>query len=85
MRKFAYSCVFAVSALFVGATSFGEVATADAGESCYNCSQGSSADQCKQGSGGDTSARRKECEAAGCKISGTGSCSTAANVKVINP
>ena len=45
---------------------------------CYNCAKDSSgvcggADQCK--------GSREECIKAGCKISGTASCSTAANVK----
>ena len=51
---------------------------------CFNCGSGSSngCKQCKSRSGKDTSADRKKCRARGCKISGTGSCSTAANVKV---
>ena len=45
-------------------------------ETCFNCGSGSSGgcQQCR----GD----RKHCEKSGCKITGTGSCSTAANVKV---
>lgn len=45
-------------------------------EDCLLCGSGSSngCQQCR----GD----RKSCEAKGCKISGTGSCSTAANVKI---
>lgn len=45
-------------------------------DSCLLCGSGSSngCQQCR----GD----RKSCEAKGCKVSGTGSCSTAANVKI---
>lgn len=50
---------------------------------CYNCGSGSSANQCRY-YGNDTSEQRKKCESMGCKITGTSSCSTAANVKVIN-
>ncbi len=50
---------------------------------CYNCGSGSSANQCRY-YGSDTSEQRKKCESMGCKITGTSSCSTAANVKVIN-
>jgi len=55
-----------------------------AGEGCYNCSSSSKANQCKW-HGSDTYDQRKKCEAAGCDITGTSSCSTAANVKVIDP
>lgn len=51
-------------------------------DGCYNCASGSSCgNQCRYGSS-DTFAKRKECEKKGCKITGTSSCSTAANVKV---
>lgn len=46
-------------------------------EDCFLCGSGST-NGCNQCRGGD----RKACEARGCKISGTASCSTAANVKV---
>lgn len=46
-------------------------------EDCFLCGNGSS-NGCEQCRGKD----RKACEAKGCKISGTASCSTAANVKV---
>jgi hypothetical protein len=52
-----------------------------AGEKCVNCSSSSSCNQCRLGSK-DTSAGRKRCEKMGCKITGTGSCSTASNVRV---
>ena len=49
---------------------------------CYTCASGSSCQYCKSNSGKDTSADRKACEQRGCKITGTASCPTAANVKV---
>ncbi len=54
----------------------------EAGDKCVNCSSSSNGcQQCRLG-GKDTSDARKRCEKMGCKITGTGSCSTAANVKV---
>ncbi|WCL48221.1 hypothetical protein [Leptospira sp. GIMC2001] len=54
-----------------------------ASDKCVMCGSGSS-NGCQQCilPGGDTYPNRKKCENAGCKISGTTSCSTAANVKV---
>lgn len=51
---------------------------------CFNCGSGSSngCKQCRSRSGKDTFPDRKICKKMGCKITGTGSCSTAANVKV---
>ena len=54
---------------------------------CFLCGSGSSggcsgARECRAAGGKDTSAARKACKARGCKISGTTSCSTAANVKI---
>ena len=51
---------------------------------CFLCGSGSSngCKQCRSRSGGDTSKDRGICKKLGCKISGTASCSTAANVKV---
>lgn len=51
-------------------------------EGCYICTRDSSGgcQQCSYGSS-DTQAARKACEKRGCKIGGTKSCSTAANVK----
>lgn len=63
--------------------SFEPVKNAYAADGCYNCGSGSSANQCRY-YGSDTSEQRKKCESMGCKITGTSSCSTAANVKVIN-
>ena len=49
---------------------------------CLNCGSGSS-NGCQQcDAGGTSSDARKACEKAGCKITGTGSCSSAANVKI---
>lgn len=60
----------------------GFVVKAVASEGCYNCGSGSSGgcQQCPYGAK-DTGDARKACEKRGCKISGTGSCSSAANVK----
>jgi len=56
-------------------------AAAFASEGCYICQRGSSCgEQCSYGAK-DTSEARKACEKKGCKIGGTKSCSTAANVK----
>jgi hypothetical protein len=49
-------------------------------DGCYICTSGSPCQQCRY-SGSDTQAERKKCADAGCKIGGTRSCSTAANVK----
>jgi len=52
-------------------------------DGCYLCGSGSanSCAQCRYGAK-DTADARKSCEKRGCKIGGTASCSTAANVKV---
>ena len=50
-------------------------------DGCYLCRSGSSCDQCRYGSN-DTQDARKACEARGCKVEGTTSCSSAANIKV---
>jgi hypothetical protein len=56
--------------------------TAIKADGCYMCASGSSCgNQCRYGSS-DTQDARKACEKRGCKITGTTSCSTAANVKV---
>jgi hypothetical protein len=51
---------------------------------CFNCGSGSAngCKQCRSRSGKDTQKDRKICQDLGCKITGYGSCSTAANVKV---
>lgn len=53
-------------------------------DACVTCGSGSSngCQQCRLEGGKDTQEARKKCESRGCKISGTSSCSTAANVKV---
>lgn len=65
--------------------SFDPVHNAYAGDGCYLCGSGSSdgIQQCRY-YGSDTFDQRKKCESMGCKVTGTSSCSTAANVKVIN-
>jgi hypothetical protein len=50
-------------------------------DGCYLCRSGSSCDQCRYGST-DTQDARKACEARGCKVEGTTSCSSAVNIKV---
>jgi len=55
-----------------------------ASDRCVNCSSSSSCQQCKLDGGVDNQKNRKKCEQLGCKIVGTGACSTASNVKVCN-
>ena len=55
-------------------------------DGCYLCGSGSSsacADYCRY-RGSDNSENRKNCQKAGCKISGTASCPSAVNYKVCN-
>ncbi|MBE7413051.1 MAG: hypothetical protein L6Q54_13345 [Leptospiraceae bacterium] len=73
MKKF-FAIVFTLT-LFV------TVSSQVYADGCYICASGSSCQQCKY-KGSDTFDQRKKCEAAGCKVTGTASCSTAANVKV---
>ncbi len=51
-------------------------------DGCYICTSGSSCGQYCRYVGGDTYAKRKGCQKAGCKIGGTASCPTAANVRI---
>jgi hypothetical protein len=70
--------ILLAAALAIGAAGLGAVpALADG---CYICTSGSPCAQCKY-TGSDTQAERKKCRDSGCKIGGTKSCSTAANVK----
>jgi hypothetical protein len=55
--------------------------TASAGV-CFLCGSGSKCEQCQSGSGKDTQDDRKACEARGCKVNGTTSCSGAVNIKM---
>ncbi len=71
---------FAVSFSFMIFTLNSNNVTAGPGL-CFLCGSGSSCQQCPSPSGKDTSNDRKACEKRGCKITGTASCSTAANVK----
>jgi hypothetical protein len=73
LRTILFTMIFAFAVPFIGLSA----------NKCYNCGSGSSND-CKQCmiNGSDSNNNRKACEKAGCKISGTASCSTAANVKV---
>ncbi|MCW5771721.1 MAG: hypothetical protein KIT16_08820 [Rhodospirillaceae bacterium] len=65
------------AALALAALALPAAARADG---CYICTSGSPCQQCRYGSQ-DTQAERKKCRDAGCKIGGTKSCSTAANVR----
>jgi len=73
MKRFIVAVGLSASALLVPALSL-------AGN-CYLCGSSSSngCQQCPFDK--DTGDARKACEAKGCKITGTASCSTAANVK----
>ena len=55
-------------------------------DGCYICKSDSKdgIQQCKY-HGSDTFDQRKKCESDGCKVGGTTSCSSASNVKVIDP
>lgn len=66
------------AALGFGTGAFG---TAPAfADGCYICTSGSPCQQCRY-TGSDSQAERKKCQDSGCKIGGTKSCSTAANIK----
>lgn len=65
------------AALVLGTAGFGSPAFADG---CYICTSGSPCQQCRY-TGSDSQAERKKCQDSGCKIGGTKSCSTAANIK----
>jgi hypothetical protein len=58
----------------------GAAAPAALADGCYICTTGSPCQQCRY-TGQDTQAERKKCREAGCKIGGTKSCSTAANIR----
>lgn len=73
MKKWILSLVCLSGALFF--------TTAVNAELCYMCGSGSSCEQCSAGGNDDSQDARKACERRGCKISGTTSCSSAANVK----
>jgi hypothetical protein len=63
-------------AMLMGAGAF----SAARADGCYLCASGSSCDQCRYGAN-DTQEARKACEARGCKVQGTTTCSGAANIK----
>lgn len=71
--------ILLAAALALGAAGFGAVPAALA-DGCYICTSGSPCQQCRY-RGSDTQAERKKCRDSGCKIGGTKSCSTAANIK----
>lgn len=74
MKRLLAAAVLALGAALCGAA---PPALADG---CYICTSGSPCQQCRYG-GSDTQAERKKCRDAGCKIGGTKSCSSAANIK----
>lgn len=75
LKTLLLTLIFALSIPFISIS---------AGDKCVMCGSGSSngCQQCKLNNNEDSFKNRKACENAGCKISGTTSCSTAANVKV---
>ena len=74
MKRILFAAALAVATMGFG---WAPAALADG---CYICTSGSPCQQCRW-SGSDSQAERKKCQDAGCKIGGTRSCSTAANVK----
>lgn len=66
------------AAFAFGVAGFAPIPAAQAA-GCYICTSGSPCQQCRYGS--DTQSERKRCRDAGCKIGGTKSCSTAANIR----
>ena len=73
MKRLLLVVAFSLVAIFATAPT----ALADG---CYICTSGSPCAQCRY-SGTDSQGERKKCQDAGCKIGGTKSCSTAANIK----
>ena len=71
--------ILVAAALAFGTAGLGGVPAALA-DGCYICTSGSPCQQCRYG-GSDTQAERKKCRDSGCKIGGTKSCSTAANIR----
>ena len=71
-----------ISSLLVALTLFFAAAGAARADGCYTCGTGSTngCQECRYKE--ETWAARHDCEAKGCKVSGTTSCSTASNVKV---
>lgn len=53
-----------------------------AADGCLICTSGSSCGQYCRYSGSDNAENRKKCRKAGCKIGGTASCPTGANIKI---
>lgn len=79
--------ILIVISLFVFSTfmALSSIETARASSNlCFLCGSGSSCQQCPSISGKDTQKDRKACESKGCKITGTSSCSSAANIKKCN-
>jgi hypothetical protein len=77
MRRIALAAAAAAAITVIAGIGAAPAARADG---CYICTSGSPCAQCRY-TGTDTQAERKKCQDAGCKIGGTKSCSTAANIK----
>jgi hypothetical protein len=75
------SIAFAIIATFGLALGLAAPSPA-AADGCYICTSGSSCGQYCRYPGRDSSAKRKACRKAGCKIGGTASCPRAANVRI---
>ncbi len=90
MKKIVVISFFLTLGLFVLLVGFQSKNMAIAGDGCYICtsdskdSSGERIHYCRYGSS-DTFDQRKACKAAGCNVTGTASCPTAANYNVINP
>ncbi len=72
---------FLAALLLPGLIALGVPAPA-AADGCYICTRGSACGQYCRYAGRDSWDKRKKCIAAGCKIGGTASCPTAANVRI---
>jgi len=83
MKKILFSISLLAAGVIMAFVVTTETLNASSAAGCYNCGSGSSANQCRY-YGSDNFDQRKKCESLGCKITGTSSCSTASNVKVIN-
>jgi hypothetical protein len=70
--------VLALAALMLGALP----PSAARADGCYICRSGSTCGQYCRYSGKDTYKKRRACIKAGCKIGGTASCSSAANIRI---
>jgi hypothetical protein len=82
LRRLCLTLALPVLTLMLALTSVPVLTGVAAADGCYICRSGSSCGQQCRYSGKDSWKKRQKCIKAGCKIGGTASCSTAANVKV---